>query len=203
MRCYYRKYFRHRTNNNEKKRKTYRPVARQKHTLTQTGSILSRIFKRMVPVDYSYQSKKKYQEPFLLLVQLCQFPIRQTSNLMRRSLHLSTWSPRFTSHDLYLRCRSLASRAKHSFYFGPPKINGSNSKLSLLWLRNFEKMEKNYEDINTTASFSVLRCFRSTCYFLLIIPHERMFLLPINTKEGCIQNKTHVPSRVLLLCAYS
>ena len=31
--------------------------------------VLNRIFKRMVPVDYSYQSKKKYQEPFLLLVQ--------------------------------------------------------------------------------------------------------------------------------------
>ena len=39
--------------------------------------VLSRLFKRMVPVDYSYESKKKYQEPFLLLVQqqLCQFPI--------------------------------------------------------------------------------------------------------------------------------
>ena len=32
------------------------------------GVVLSRIFKRMVPVDYSYQSKKNYQEPFLLLV---------------------------------------------------------------------------------------------------------------------------------------
>ena len=31
--------------------------------------LLSRIFKRMVPVDYSYQSKKKHQEPFLLLIQ--------------------------------------------------------------------------------------------------------------------------------------
>ena len=40
---------------------------------------------------------------------------------------LSTWSPRFTSHDLYLRCRSLASLAKRSFYFGPPKIHGNKS----------------------------------------------------------------------------
>ena len=32
------------------------------------------------------------------------------------------------------------------FYFGPPKINGSNSKISLLWLHNLEKEEKNYED---------------------------------------------------------
>ena len=31
--------------------------------------VLSITFKRMVPVDYSYQLKKKHQEPFLLLVQ--------------------------------------------------------------------------------------------------------------------------------------
>ena len=51
-------------NNKEKERKTYQLVACQKHTQTDS----SRIFKRMVPVDY-YQSKKKYQEPFLSLVQ--------------------------------------------------------------------------------------------------------------------------------------
>ena len=161
----------------------------------------------MIPVDYSYQSKKKYQEPFLLLAQsqLCQFPIRQTSNLVHHSLHLSTWSPRFTSHDLYLRCWSLASRAKRSFYFGPPKINGSNLRLSLLWLRNKKKnfLEKNYVDINTTVSFSVLRCFRSAGYLLLMTAHERMYLLSINTKEGGTQNKMHVLSRALLLCTYS
>ena len=33
-------------------------------------------------------------------------------------LHLSTWSPRFTSRDLYLHCRSLASRAKRSILSG-------------------------------------------------------------------------------------
>ena len=87
--------------------------------------------------------------------------------------------------------------------FGPPKINGSNSKLSLLCLHNLEKIEKNYEDINTTVSFSVLRCFRSTGYLLLMIAHERMYLLSINTKEGGTQNKMHVPSRALLLCTYS
>ena len=130
--------------------------------------------------------------------------LSQTSNLVHRSLHLSTWSPlhRFTSHDPYLRCRSLASRAKRSFYFGPPKINGSNSKLSLLWLHNLEKMEKNYEDINTTVSFTVLRCFRSTGYLLLIIAQERMYLLSINTKEGGTQSKTHVPSHVCSLVVY-
>ena len=41
--------------------------ARNTHLRKQ--AVLSRIFKRIVPVDYSYQSKKKYQEPFLLLVQ--------------------------------------------------------------------------------------------------------------------------------------
>ena len=64
-------------------------------------------------------------------------------------------------------------------------------------------MEKNYEDINTTVSFSVLRCFRSTGYLLLIIADERMYLLSIDTKEGGTQNKTHVVCRVLLLCTYS
>ena len=121
--------------------------------------VLSRIFKRIVPVDYSYQSKKKYQEP------------------------------------------KLSSSFFSSFF--PPKINGSNSKLSQLWLHNLEKIEKNYEDINTNVSFSVPRCFRSTGYLLLIIAHQRMYLLSICTKEGGTQNKIHVPSRVLLLCTYS
>ena len=39
----------------------------EKHLRKQV--VLSRIFKRMVPVDYSYESNKKYQEPFHLLVQ--------------------------------------------------------------------------------------------------------------------------------------
>ena len=59
-------------------------------------------------------------------------PVTDLTVFYRRRLTLctalSTWSPRFTSRDLYLRCRSLASRAKLSFYFGHPKINGSNSK---------------------------------------------------------------------------
>ena len=159
-------------------------------------AVLSRIFKRMVPV------KKEVSGTFFFYLSSNSFAsfLSQTSNLVHRSLHLSTWSPRFTSHDLYLRRRSLASRAKRSFYFGPPKINGSNCKLSLLWLHNLEKMEKNYEDINTTVSFSVLRCF---VHYVLIIAHKRMCLLSINRKEGGTQNKTHVPSRVLLYYTYS
>ena len=63
-------------------------------------------------------------------------------------------------------------------------------------------MEKNYEDINTAVSFSVLRRFCSTSYLLLIIAHERLYLLSVNTKEGGTQNKTHVLSCVLLLSTY-
>ena len=78
--------------------------------------VLSRIFKRMVPIDYSINQKRSIRNLFFYLYSNS-FAIflSQTSNLVHRSLHLSTWSPRFTSHDLYLRCRSLASRAKHSF----------------------------------------------------------------------------------------
>ena len=63
-----------------------------------------------------------------------------------------------------------------------------------------EKKQTNYEDINITVSFSVLHCFCSTGYLLLIIAHERMYLLSINTKEGSTQDETRVPSRVPLLC---
>ena len=50
-----------------KEKPTGRWHARNTHSRKQV--VLSRIFKRMVPVDYFYQSKKKYQKPFLLLVQ--------------------------------------------------------------------------------------------------------------------------------------
>ena len=55
------------SNNNNKKKRKEKPTGRWRARITQTDS--SRIFKRMVPVDYSYQSKPKYQELFLLLVQ--------------------------------------------------------------------------------------------------------------------------------------
>ena len=60
-------------------------------------------------------------------------------------------------------------------------------------------MKKNYEDINTTVSFSVLRCFRSTGYLLLITAHERMYLLSFNTKEGGT-HKTKRMSRPVFSC---
>ena len=112
MRCYYRKYLRHHflnNNNNEKKRKTYQPLA---HALTKQVE-LSRKFKRMVSVNYTCQSKKRsIRNPFFYLSSnsFAGF-LSQTSTYVHSSLHLTTWSPRFTSHDLYLRYRSLASRA--------------------------------------------------------------------------------------------
>ena len=51
----------------KEKKTTGRWQARNTHLRKQV--ILIGMFKRMVPVDYSYQSKKKYQEPFLLHVQ--------------------------------------------------------------------------------------------------------------------------------------
>ena len=160
----------------------------------------------MVPVDYSYQSKKKYQEPFCFTCPSNSFTsfLLPTSNLVHRSPNLSTWSSRFPSHDLYLCCWSLASRAKHSFYFGPLKTNGSNSKLSLLCLHNPPKNGKELGKYKHHCFIlSVLRCFHSTGYLPHIIEHERMYLLSINTKEGGIQNKKYVTSCVLLLCTYS
>ena len=123
---------------------------------------------------------------------------------MHRFIYFSTWSPRFTSHDLYLRCRSLASRAKRSFDFGPPKTNGSNSKLFLLWLHNLEKMEKNYEDINTTVSFWILRCFRSTGYLLLITAHEGMYLFIyyLLTQKKAAHKTKHMSRPVFSCCIH-
>ena len=96
-----------------KEKPTGRWHARNTHLRKQV--VLSRIFKRLVPVDYFYQSKKSIRNLFFYLSSnsFASF-LSQTSNLVHRSLHLSTWSPRFTSHYLYLRCRSLASRAKRS-----------------------------------------------------------------------------------------
>ena len=105
---------------------------------------------------------------------------------------LSTWSPRFTSCDLYLHCQCLASWAKLCFYFGPPKINGSNTNLPLLWLHNFEKGKNTHKKrkilwsyrLNTIVSFTVLCCFHSMGSLLHVTAHEIMHLLSINTKEG-------------------
>ena len=127
--------------------------ARNTHLRKQV--VFSRISKRTVLVDYSCQSKKKYQEPFHLLVQQqLALPVSYTA--------LST-SPPGHAGLLATICiyvvGLLPVELNLLFYFGPPKINGNNSKLALLWSHNPEKVEKNYEDINITISFSVLRFF--------------------------------------------
>ena len=43
--------------------------------------------------------------------------LSQTSEVVHSSLHLSTWSPRFSSRDLYLRCRSLIKTLLCSQFF--------------------------------------------------------------------------------------
>ena len=82
----------------------------------------------MVLVDYSCQSKKKYQEPYHLLVQQqLALPVSYTA--------LST-SPPGHAGLLATTCiyvvSLLPAEPNLLFYFGPPKINGCNSKLSLL-----------------------------------------------------------------------
>ena len=62
-----------------------------------------------------------------------------------------------------------------------------------------KKEEMNYEDINTTVSFSVLRCFRSKGYLLLIIAHERMYLLA----QKKAAHKTKHMSRPVFSCVYT
>ena len=55
--------------------------------------------------------------------------------------------------------------------------------------------------MNITVSFSVLRCFCSAGDLLLIIAHERMYLLSINTKEGGTQNTCPLPCFLVVYVA--
>ena len=58
------------SNNDNKKKRKEKPTGQWRARNTHVTQIVSyRIFKRMVPIDYSYQPKKEYQEPSLLLVQ--------------------------------------------------------------------------------------------------------------------------------------
>jgi len=193
--CYYRKYFTPFSNNNNKKRKA-KPTS-QWHTrnthITQTGN--SRIFLCMVPVNrkrsiwnLSFYLSKFYFASFLL----------RMSKLLHSSLHLSTWSPSFISCDLYLRCWSLANRAKRCFNFGPLKINGTNSKsVSALIAQSW----KNRKELWKYKHHCFILSSLLLCYLLHIIAHERVHLLSIDKKAA---HKTeHVPSCVLLLYTHS
>ena len=93
------------SNNNKKKRKE-KPTGRWHARITQTDS--SRIFKRMVPVDYSYQSKRSIRNLsfYLSSNSLASF-LSQTSNLAHSFHHLVTqvYQPRPVS-TLSLSCQS-------------------------------------------------------------------------------------------------
>ena len=90
-----------------KKQTNYRSVAHQKHTLRKQV-VLSRIFKHMVPVDYSYQQKRSIRNLFFYLSSnsFASF-LSQTSNLVHNSLHLVTqvYQPRPVS-ALSVSCQS-------------------------------------------------------------------------------------------------
>ena len=74
--------------------------------------------------------------------------------------------------------------------------------LSLLWLHKLGKTEKNYENINTTMFHYQFFVAVISGLFAPIgeIVHERMHLLPVNTKQGRTQNKTHGTSHPLFSC---
>ena len=114
----------------------------------------------MVPVDYYNLKKEKEKKVSGTLPFIC--PVTALSVFYRRRLTLctalSTWSPRFTRRNLYLRRRSLASRAKHSFYFGSPKISQLQNYVCFdcIILREREREKNNNQqpwNINTTYCF--------------------------------------------------
>ena len=103
IRCYYRKYSRYRflitTMKKKKKKKKERkketPPPKKNNNLPAGGTpeihtlrkqvVLSRIFKRMVPVDYSYQSKKQVSGTFSFACPVTALPVSY-----RRRLTLCT-----------------------------------------------------------------------------------------------------------------
>ena len=132
-----------------KEKPTGRWHARNTHLRKQVA--LSRIFKRMVPVDYSYQSKKKYPGTFSFTCPVTALPVSYRRRLTLCTA-LSTSPPGHPGLPA-TTCIYVVGLlpVELNFLFlpllccccCPPKINGSNSKWSLLWLHNLEKMEKN------------------------------------------------------------
>ena len=55
--------------------------------------------------------KKEVLETFSFMCPVTALPVSYHRHL-NLCIALSTWSPRFTNHSLYLRCQSLASPAK-------------------------------------------------------------------------------------------
>ena len=115
------------SNNDNKKKRKEKPTGQWRARNTHVTQIVSyRIFKRMVPIDYSYQPKKEYQEPSLFTC-----PVTALSVFNRRRLTLCTalstsppghpGSPAATCIYIF---GLLPIELSILFYFGPPKING-------------------------------------------------------------------------------
>jgi len=93
------------------------------------------------------------------------------------ALHLSTcWWTRFTSHDLYVQLVGLLPIRLNVclFVFVLQRRMVVTPDYLCFDCIIFKNKNKINEDINTTVSVSILPCFRSKAYSLLIIAHERM-----------------------------
>ena len=153
--CYYRKYSRHHF-------EIIILIMKRKENLPACGTPETHTLRKQAIVEYFYVwflSVKEVSGTFPFTCPITALPVSYCGCL-NFCTALSTWSPRFISCDLDPRCWSLANWAK-CFYFGPLKINGTNSKSVCFDCIILKKTEKNYETRNTTVSFSVLCCFRS------------------------------------------
>ena len=169
--------------------------------ITQTGS--SRIFKCMVVGDYSYQWTKEVSRTFPFTCPGAALPVSYHRCLYLCAALSTSPPPRHPA--LSARSQPLSSWAKHSFHFGPLKINGSNSKsvsalIALSWKNGKEVWKYKRDCFILNPS---LLPFSELFAPVGEIAHERMQLLSVNIRKGWIQKKTHVPSCVLILCAYS
>ena len=108
IRCYYRKYFRHHFLIIIIKRKERNLLAGgvpETHTLRKHVVVeyLNVWFWLTTPINQKRSTRNLFF--FLSSKSFASF-LWQTSDLVHSSLHLSTWPPRFTCHDLCLSCRS-------------------------------------------------------------------------------------------------
>ena len=152
-------------NNNKKKRKTYQPVARKKNRRKQV--VVE--YQRMVPVDQLLPIKNEVSGTFSFTCPATALPVSYHRG-QTFCTALSTWSPRSISRDHQLLPFIFGGQQQQKITFSsigmrptgyvglmpielnvifccccPPKINGSNSKWSLLCVHNLEKKKKKRE----------------------------------------------------------
>ena len=140
--------------------------------------------------------KKEMSGTFPFMCPVLALPVSYHRHLiMHSSLHFTTWSPSYTSHNLYLPCRFLASWPKCYFYFGPPKINGNNSK-SVSDCISLKNGKEPWKSKHHCASVQWASCSNKR-------NNVWKNALCVNTKEDGTQNKKCVQSHVLLLFTYS